>query len=481
MSTNKSMQSLADWVARIRDKEMPVFGRTVESLRALLNDERASAAALAKVILMDPAMTSKVLRLANSAFFNHSHQAVSTVSRAIVVVGFNPVAELALSVALIDSLLAGGIRSRVQIEMARSFHAAVQARWVAQKHGDGAVEEVFIAGLLTRVGEMAFWCFGGDPAEALDRCLTEGRMREDEAQQHVLGFPLRQLSVGLVREWKLGTLAAAVLEFNVRSRGAERAVLLGQRIVRAAEVGWAAPAGQAVLRELVDYLGMPAAAIEGEIAANSQEAARVAGFFGASEAAALIPRRPAAMEAVQSPVVPTGPDPGLQLRILHELGEMVLTGASLPDILQLVLEGIYRGVGCERAVLALLSEDGLHLVGRLALGPGADALCAAFSFSMDGDPDDALDAAIDSGLAWRAGGVEESPRRYERLCAVTGSTQSCLVPFGGRGRRIGIFYAERRGQAFDDDAWRAIRHFALQVNLAIRAGMGGQGLSQRDI
>ena len=115
---------------------MPVFASTVAALRRIIGDERASASALAQVILKDTPMTTKVLRLANSAYFNHSHQAVNTVSRAIVVLGFNPVAELALSVSLIDSLLAGGLRGRVHIEMARSFHAAVQARWAASRRGE---------------------------------------------------------------------------------------------------------------------------------------------------------------------------------------------------------------------------------------------------------------------------------------------------------------------------------------------------------
>ena len=72
---------LSGWIERIRGRDMPVFGRTVESLRTLLGDDRVSASTLAQVILKDAPMTAKVLRLANSAFFNSSRQTVSTVSR----------------------------------------------------------------------------------------------------------------------------------------------------------------------------------------------------------------------------------------------------------------------------------------------------------------------------------------------------------------------------------------------------------------
>ena len=79
MTQTPQLQDLSSWIAHIRGREMPVFARTVEALRRIIGDERASASALAQIILKDVSMTAKVLRLANSAFFNHSHQGVSTV------------------------------------------------------------------------------------------------------------------------------------------------------------------------------------------------------------------------------------------------------------------------------------------------------------------------------------------------------------------------------------------------------------------
>ena len=331
MTQTPQLQDLSSWIAHIRGREMPVFARTVEALRRIIGDERASASALAQIILKDVSMTAKVLRLANSAFFNHSHQGVSTVSRAIVVLGFNPVAELALSVSLIDSLLGGGVRSRIQVEMARSFHAAVQARWASRRHGDPQGEEVFIAALLTRVGEMAFWCFGGDQARSLDGLLAQGRMREEDAQQVVLGFPLRHLSAGLVREWHLGALAQAVLEGQSRGRNGEQAVLLGHRLARASEQGWDAPPARQAVQTLADYLELPFAAVLDAARANAAEAARIANSFGApappAGAAASAGSGPAQADPAAPPVGVA--DPHLQLHILHDVAAMTLAQAPL--------------------------------------------------------------------------------------------------------------------------------------------------------
>jgi len=173
-SISPGPSDLSEWIARIRGCDMPVFARTVDALRRIIGDERASASALAQVILKDASMTTKVLRLANSAYFNQAQQGISTVSRAIVVLGFDPVAQLALSVALIDALLGGSLRSRVNLEMARSFHAAVQARWVVQRRGEQQGEQVFIAALLSRVGEM-FSCSGTGPMGGSAARRTAGR------------------------------------------------------------------------------------------------------------------------------------------------------------------------------------------------------------------------------------------------------------------------------------------------------------------
>lgn len=470
MNSSEQSLDLTGWIDRIRGQEMPVFGRTVDALQALIADDKASASALAKVILMDAPMTTKVLRLANSAFFNQSHQGVSTVSRAIVVLGFDPVVELALSVALIDGLLNQGIRGRVHAEMARSLHAAVQARWMARKRGEGVGEEIFIAALLGRVGEMAFWCFGDEQARRLDHCLARPGVTEEEAQMQVLGFPLRHLSHGLVREWKLGPMIAAALEMDPRTRGAAaRAVLLAHRLARVAGEAWGSPAGRQCMREVADYVGQPLAAVQAEILANAGEAARVARVFGAPEAAGLIPQATPLPEVAASSV-PVEPDERLQLRILHDLAEMSLARAGLPDILQLVVEGLYRAAGCRRVVVALLTEDRQSLMGRIALGQEADRLAAHFIFSMDGEPEDVLDAAIDSGESTLINAERLRQPGAGRLVGITGCGECAVAPIGTASRRIGLLYADCGGEPMVEPCWEAVRHFALQASLAIELG-----------
>ena len=466
-------RAAADWVALIREQEMPALGATVALIHAVTGDERASANRLAEVILQDAAMTAKVLKLANSALYNPARQTISTISRAIVVLGFDVVAGIAIAIRLVDSLLAGGgVRGRVVEEMARSFHAAVQARALAAMRKDGRSEEVFIATLLSRVGEMAFWCFGGGDAERLDGALRAGQPPED-AQMAVLGFRLRQISLGLAREWKLGPLLPSVLDGSGRTGPAGQAVVFGQRLAAAVESGWDTPEARGLINDVSSFVGVPAADLRTKLAENAHEAATIARSFGAGDVAWQIPQAaPVEPEEPSASEDFTEPDSRLQLRILREISGRIAAGGDLNEILQLVLEGIYRGVGFDRVLFALLSQNKLQLIGKTALGTGAEGLRQRFIFSLDPARGDVIDAFFRNPRAMRfEPGREIGGIRTARLQAATGASTACIAPIQAQGRAIGLFYADRQNPArgIDDETFEAFQLFAQQVSLALAA------------
>ncbi|MCC4117896.1 HDOD domain-containing protein [Aromatoleum toluclasticum] len=470
-------RGLGEWVAFIRDQEMPALGATVALIHSVTEDEKSPTGKLAQAILQDAAMTAKVLKLANSVLYNPTRHGVSTISRAIVVLGFNAVAEIAVAIRVIDALLAGGVRQRVVNEMAHVFHAAVQARALAALRRDGRSEEVFIAALLSRVGEMAFWCFGGKLAQRLDEALSAGQS-DDEAQMSVLGFRLRQLSQGLAREWKLGPLLQSVLDGSARAGVSEQAIHFAHRFAVEVENGWDSPGLEKLVCSLAIFAGLSSEAMREELAANSVEAARIAGYFGAAEAGELIPRpapavgAPEAGEAEAAEVLAMEPDPQLQLRILREISGRIAAGANLNEILQLVLEGIYRGVGFDRVLFALMSQNRLQLVGKTSLGSGAEALRQAFIFSLDGTPGDLFNEFFRNPRAMRFGPGQTSPEiRLDRLLQVTDAPCACIAPILAQGRPIGLFYADRThpAEGIDDERFEAFQLFAQQVSLAVTA------------
>ncbi len=472
--TNAPPQGLAAWVDHIREQDMPAFGQTVEAVRGIVADDNASASRLASVILRDQATTTKVLKLANSAYFNASRQGVSTISRAIVVLGFDVVADMTLGLALVDALVKGGLRTRVTEEMARCFLAASVARGLAKMRGEGRAEEVFIAALLARVGEMAFWCFGGEQAESLDAELDA--VSDDAgilaAQQSVLGFPLRQLTTQLAREWRLSALLNDAIDPSVKSGTLVESIRLGHAVAKAVDVGWDSPKMRGVLSNAAAFTGLPLDELNKEFIRLSSEASRLAAGYGARDAAAAIPAPPGAVpepvdEVVAAVELSSVSPAERQLNILRDLSMRILSGASFADVVYLACEGVLHGVGFDRVVVALVAPNRRQIIGKYALGNQSEGLARRFNFALGESQSDPIDLVFQSHKPL----MLERPRG--RLQGIAGTGPCCLAPIMGVGRCVGIIFAERDADStLDEASYYAFVHFAQHLSLAVHSLRG---------
>ncbi len=117
----------------------------------LATREDTSAKDLVQIIEKDPALTTRILKLANSAFFG-LRQPVSTISRAVVLLGFNRVRLMALTLSLRDTFPVGKVWQMDFEKFWRtSLYRASLASKLAEQVGEDA-EEAFITGLILEVG-----------------------------------------------------------------------------------------------------------------------------------------------------------------------------------------------------------------------------------------------------------------------------------------------------------------------------------------
>ena len=471
-------RGLSEWIAKLGESGMPVFAHTARDISSLSESRESSAAELARVVLQDAAMTAKLLRVANSPVFNPMGKTISTVSRAVVLLGFEEVRSICLSIAVVESLLKGKQKQRVIEEMARSFHAAVQARAFARKRKDPAPEEVFIATLLSRLGDMAFWAFAGASAERLDAALEQSAETAELTQRKVLGFALADLTLGLSREWKLGELLEQSLQGRSDKNPRAGNVMLGYEIAEAATQGWDAPEARRLLRRLAENLYMPVEEVAKLVRRNAEEAADTASFYGASQASRLIPVEHAGPEQSDAETQPgeehlfLEPDPMLQLKILRELSALMESRPDYNAVLEMVLEGIYRGVGMDRTLFALRTPDHRFLAGRYALGVDNEALRRQFHVETDAAQPNLFQRLIESRQplwAGRPGEAADHAMLSAQVLAISGGAPFFATPIEIRGKVIGVFYADRRdsGRALDEDSFTSFKHFAQQGNLAL--------------
>jgi HD-like signal output (HDOD) protein len=479
---------LREWVDLIRNEEMPIFDHTVHKVLAVSRDELAPASELAQVVLQDVTLMTRVLKLANSVYYNPMGLSISTISRAVIVLGFNAVRNMTLAVSLVDAMVKGAARRRLTQELGRSIHTAVQARALAIENGDRSPEEIFIAALLLNIGPLAFWCFSGKIGDELDRALREPGVEPGEAEMAILGFPLQQLSAELANGWNISPLLSDSINNPDTRDPRARAIFLGRQIAETAEKsGWHSKEMEQLIHSSADFIQLPPNEMQLTLFQKAREAADMAADFGARYAAVQIPipgkqRDMHEMEEPPPPPAPPSPfmqpDGMLQLKILRELSQMVEEqNLDFNLILELVIEGIYRGVGVDRVLIALTSPDKKSIKAKFALGHEHEKITREFHFLRVPQQPHILFQALERKLSLYVDIIKRKEVETlvpPQMINVIGRTPFIIAPITIHQQPIGLFYADRSisGRTIDNDTFENFKHFVIQGNIALSHAIG---------
>ena len=101
-------EQLAAIFSRINMSELPAMSNNVQELISLTHSSRSAANELAKAVLKDYSLTNKVLQVVNSAYYSLG-QRVTSISRAVTVLGFDAVRDLAMAIALFEDFIKSGV------------------------------------------------------------------------------------------------------------------------------------------------------------------------------------------------------------------------------------------------------------------------------------------------------------------------------------------------------------------------------------
>lgn len=471
-------QPLNTWVRKLSEEEMPVFAQTVGEINRILANEEYSSLALSRIILQDPSMTAKVVKLANSAFYNPGGTPISTVSRAVVVLGFNAVQAICISIMVIETMVKGRAKERVMRELARSIHGATQAKSLYPTSRDAASEEIFVAGLLCNLGQMAFWCFSGDQGVVLDQALRASPGDVGEIEKEVLGFKLNSLTTALAEEWHLSPLVADALKGKGAKDPRSKYIDLGQRIAREVENGWSSPALKALAQEAAKLTGRSVPDVGEMLQNQAREAVERAKAMGASHAARLIPVPGEEPEEVESSWEGTEapvwcePDPMLQLKILREITVTLASRPELNVLLEMVLEGIHRGVGMDRTVLALVTPRRNLVKAKLVLGANRVRLQERFQFELGVKPVNLFGKLMEGHEGVFVADYDDPAFKgllFGGIFDVIDRQPFMAQPVVFGGIPIGLFYADRgpSDRTLDNDTFESFKLFVQQANLGL--------------
>ena len=206
------LESIAIKIAR--SENLPVLPQIVSAVLKLADDPNASARAMEQVIERDPSITAKLLRVSNSAYYGLSQ--VSSVNRAISVLGMNTVRSLVVSIAY-QQLVSGKVCStkfdKTQFWL-HSLAVGTACRILGKMKEPVMAEELYSAGLMHDVGILALDRFAPEELDSALALVEEEDLPLSISECRVFGFEHSVVGNLLITKWGLSGLAGDAIRYH---------------------------------------------------------------------------------------------------------------------------------------------------------------------------------------------------------------------------------------------------------------------------
>lgn len=452
-------------VAAIAAKgDFPAAARVLQRLHDAVRRENCNALEVARVILDDPGVSSKILRVVNSSFYRPRGEPVSTITRAVFLLGFEAIRDLATGLVLLDEVArASGGRAAIRDLLHQCLICGSVSRALSAVVGHPHPEEAYLLGLFANWGRL---CFAAYYPERYERALrsADGGPSLEHALGEEFGFGSDDLATAMLGRWNFpasyaryfcaphaGAARAASGErlfavVDVANEYAARAIAEADPVVRAEMDVILRATETAFGRSFDDLRALVDAAVEearehlpslrtSEPRAGAPGRGRpaVARSSGSSDAAAHErAREQSAVEARDPTAVHA------TVEILAEISRAILAHDDINGTLAMVLEGVARTGGFDVAFLALLSGRKDRLVGRLGWGEGVTQYLGSLRVPLLPEGGVLAEAVLERRSC-------VVPTGASRVLAFAGLESLVVQPLVVRGKAIGVLVAARAG------------------------------------
>lgn len=412
---------------RMRFKsDFPALSASVSRVQALSESEDDRLQALCDEILQDVALTNKLLKVVNTAHYRRAGaDPISTVSRAVLLLGVGGVRNLALSLMLLEHMPDRDHARQLKVE----FLQTVMAGTVAGELSGNAreAEEAFLGTLFRQLGWLLVSYYLPEDADQIrERCgasegLTPSPAALAQAAREVLGVSLDDLAdhvagawglpdglracmrtpQGLVpavslaarpeRLWWLASLSHQAAHTLMHTDAAEMGEALNQLTqpyVKALAVS--PPVLRDALGRASQRLKDLTAALNMQLPGGPQVERLLETFYvdapnagdtsGPSPEALGLDSEPGVL--VQDSPLPAHDAASVLTSGIQDIANTLVESFKLNDVLQMVMEIMWRALDCRRVVFCLRDPRSGALQGRLALGEGGEAVKSVFKVPL---------------------------------------------------------------------------------------------------
>jgi len=198
-----------------RISDLPSLSVVANNIIQITQNPKSSALQVGKAISQDPALVSRILRIANSTFYGFP-RAITTIPHAVVILGFANIRNLVLTSSIIQvfsSKQGNGYYDRGGF-WKHSLACGVTSKLIAKRLGIKNLEEVFIWGLLHDLGKLVLdTYFHEDFARAVSAASSHEMLIRD-AEQQVLGFDHAVVGGMVADKWSLPPALIKVIRFH---------------------------------------------------------------------------------------------------------------------------------------------------------------------------------------------------------------------------------------------------------------------------
>ncbi|WP_075794178.1 HDOD domain-containing protein [Massilia putida] len=186
------------------DEDMFALGSAIARVVQMATSDDQGTHDLAHYVLSDVALTQRILRLANTVRYRTAAgTAVTTVSRAISLLGFDNVRTVALAMLLVDALASSDHAYSVRVELEASLCASLVGREMARHSFYQGAEEASIGALFKNLGALLVASHEHDRYREIQALIATGKHTVPQAAQMILGCGFDALTEAVLGEWKI--------------------------------------------------------------------------------------------------------------------------------------------------------------------------------------------------------------------------------------------------------------------------------------
>jgi len=185
-------------------KDFPTMShQVVEISQKAKASGETSANILSNAILKDYSLSSKLLRLVNSPSYGQYGGKISTISRAVVILGFEEVRNAALGLMLLDHLKDKNQASNLKEACISSMISGSLAHGVANKMNIKDKEEAYVCSMFHQLGKLLSIYYFPEEAEIIFGIMKQKGMKEHVAAEAVLGVTFEKIGIAVGESWQL--------------------------------------------------------------------------------------------------------------------------------------------------------------------------------------------------------------------------------------------------------------------------------------